>query len=52
MGMTLYSSMRPIAQMSQNFNICMLKLAVVACCLVLINVATGVSLVIIRLLLF
>jgi len=51
MGMTLYSCITPIAQMSQkDVTICVLKLVVADCCLVSINSATGVSLVNIRLL--
>ena len=52
MGMTLYSRITPIAQMSRKryYSICVLKLMVADCCLVSVSVATGVSLINIRLL--
>jgi len=50
--MTLYSCITPIAQMSRIRYFCMLKLVVAVCCLLSVNVATGVSLVNIRLLPF
>jgi len=53
MVMTLYSCITPIAQMSRKryYLRADLKLVVSDCCLVSINVATGVSVVNIRLLL-
>ena len=50
MGMTPYSCITPIAQMSRKRSICVLKLVVADCCLVSVSVAIGVSLVNIRLL--
>ena len=53
MGMTLLSCITPIAQNDkchENIAVCVLKLVLADCCLVSINVATGVSLVNIRLL--
>ena len=50
MGVTLYSCITPIAQMSRKRYYFRAKTS--ACCLVSINVATGVSLVMIRLLPF
>jgi len=44
MGMTLYSCITPIAQMSRNIAVCVLKLVVADCYLASINIATGVSL--------
>jgi len=52
MGMTLYSCITPVAQMSRKRYHLRAKLVVVDCCLVSISVATGVSLVNIRLLPF
>jgi len=53
MDITLYSCITPIAQMSRKrYIICVLKLGIGHCCLVSISVATGVSLVNIRLLPF
>jgi len=43
---------RLLRKCHENITICMLKLVVADCCLVSINVATGVSLVNIRLFLF
>jgi len=52
MGMTLYSCIAPIAQMSRQRCYLRVKLVVADCCLLSISVATGVSLVNIRLLPF
>jgi len=50
MDMTLYSCITPMHKCHENVTFCVLKLVVADCCLVSINVATGVSHVNIRLL--
>jgi len=53
MGMALYTrASRLLHKCHENVTICVLKLVVADCCLVSISVATGVSLISIRLLPF